>query len=345
MTMQSRLLLIGNTPSPYTRKMLALLRYRHIPHAVIWGDPKEVLQSKGVAPPKVSLLPTFLFADNEGGLQAQVDSTPIIRKLESLFDERSVLPSDPSLAFIDYLLEDFADEWCTKYMFHYRWHESKDADQAGTLLPFCIDPSMSIKQQQWAKQHFTKRQIERLYVVGSSTLTAPIIDASYRRFLCTLDEHLTHLPYLLGTRPSAADFALYGQLTQLAWFDPTPREITLALAPRVSAWTLKTEDLSGIEPSASDWLSLENAPSTLKSLLCEVGKVYVPALVANAKALAAGDTQWSLPIDGARWEQPSFAYQGKCLHWIKAEFEALSANDKTRVITLLEGTGCEPLCD
>ena len=27
---------VGVTGSPYTRKMLALLRYRHIPHQIIW---------------------------------------------------------------------------------------------------------------------------------------------------------------------------------------------------------------------------------------------------------------------------------------------------------------------
>ena len=39
------------------------------------------------------------------------------------------------LAFINYLLEDFGDEWVTKYMFHYRWYFEEDANVAGTILP------------------------------------------------------------------------------------------------------------------------------------------------------------------------------------------------------------------
>ena len=32
-------------------------------------------------------------------------------------------------------LEDFGDEWVTKYMFHYRWHFKDDIENAGNILP------------------------------------------------------------------------------------------------------------------------------------------------------------------------------------------------------------------
>ena len=129
--------LVGGTGSPYTQKMVALLRYRRVPYAITWGQPEQVCDALGVEKPKPGLLPTFLF-EEEGGLQAVTDSTPIIRRLEEMVPGRSVLPEDPALAFIDYLIEDFADEWCTKYMFHYRWHAKLDADNAGTLLPYSL---------------------------------------------------------------------------------------------------------------------------------------------------------------------------------------------------------------
>ncbi|HBP14871.1 MAG TPA: glutathione S-transferase, partial [Gammaproteobacteria bacterium] len=56
-----------------------------------------------------------------GELEAVVDSTPIIRRLESEIPGRSVIPEDPVIRFLDYLLEDYGDEWLTKAMFHYRW--------------------------------------------------------------------------------------------------------------------------------------------------------------------------------------------------------------------------------
>ena len=98
MLKKERITLIGAPPSPYTRKMIALLRYRHIPYEIIWGNPGELFQEGGafeelgIKPPKPVLLPTFIMRNEMGELQTVTDSTPIIRKLEDDFDGRSVVP-------------------------------------------------------------------------------------------------------------------------------------------------------------------------------------------------------------------------------------------------------------
>jgi hypothetical protein len=174
-------------------------------------------------------------------------------------------------------------------------------------------------------------------------VTAPVIDASYRRFLSAMEAHLAEQPYLMGQRPGASDFAIYGQLTQLVGFDPTPRTITHKLSPRAVAYTGLMEDQTGLEPTAEDWNTIETAPNTLKALLNEVGNVYAPALLANARAMEAGEKTWETEIDGSHWTQQTFNYQGKCLQWINAEYQALREADKARVDTILEGTGCEQI--
>ena len=68
--------LAGGTASPYTQKMLALLRYRRVPYAINWGQIEQACEALGVAQPKPVFMPTFFF-EEENGLKAVTDSTPI----------------------------------------------------------------------------------------------------------------------------------------------------------------------------------------------------------------------------------------------------------------------------
>ena len=332
--------LVGGTGSPYTQKMVALLCYRRLPYAVTWGIPADVCDTMGVEKPRPIFEPTFFFEEH-GETRATCDSTPIIRRLEDTYRGRSVLPSDPALAFIDYLIEDFADEWCTKYMFHYRWHAQLDADNAGTLLPLSMDVSMPADAHKEFKRYVEDRQVNRLYVVGSNDTTAAVIDASYRRFLTAMENHLGNQKFMLGNRPAAGDFGLYGQLSQLVGFDPTPRAIAHEVSPRTVAWVDLMRDQSGLEPTEQDWLSLADQPESLRGLLQEIGRMYAPAQLANAQAVEAVEKTWEAEIDGAPWSQQTFPYQAKCLRWTNERYRALSESDRANVDALLEGTGVE----
>jgi hypothetical protein len=67
---RERLALKGAPGSPYTRKMLALLRYRRIPYQFLVPNPElEAVLPKA----KVALLPTFYFPDDQGGVEPVVD--------------------------------------------------------------------------------------------------------------------------------------------------------------------------------------------------------------------------------------------------------------------------------
>jgi glutathione S-transferase len=181
--MVERIKIIGVANSPYTRKMLSILRYKHIPYEVHWGDVAAHLSQLGIEPPRPILLPTVLLKNKENVYEAVTDTTPIIRRLENDYPARNTIPEDPALSFINYLLEDFGDEWVTKYMFHYRWHFEEDADNAGTILPLSHAVNLPEDIHSDFKSIVAKRQIDRLWVVGSSDKTAALIDSSYKRFL------------------------------------------------------------------------------------------------------------------------------------------------------------------
>ena len=331
----------GAPGSPYTRKMLAYMRYRHIGYELLIGDPAT--ENLDLPKPKVELLPTFYLPNDSGEIEAVVDSTPLIRRFESEFGGRECLPSNPVLGFLNYLIEDYSDEWLTKSMFHYRWYYEPDIKKAGDILPLWRDLNMSVEQHKKISAFIADRQISRLYVVGSNDVTAPVIEASYLRFLEILGDIIAKQTFVLGSRPSSADFGIYAQLTQLAKFDPTPMALCLEKAPRVFAWTDVIDDLSGQVCEDDGWVTVDQAKEVLNPLLQEVGRTYVPALLANAKALQAGEKQMETTIDGQPWQQPSFPYQGRCLMWINEEYQKLSDSDRKQVDDILGGTGCEEM--
>lgn len=333
------LALRGAPGSPYTRKMLALLRYRRIAYRLLVSH----LAVSSLPAAKVALLPTFYFPNGEGGLDAVVDSTPIIRRLEREHPGRSVLPADPVMNFIDELLEDYGDEWLTKAMFHYRWVYAPDIDLASDIIPRWRDVSGAEELMRQQKEMFAKRQIGRLGVVGSNATTGAVIEASYVRFLNLMREHLQGQPFLMGQRPGASDFAVYGQLTQLANFDPTPTALTQRIAPRVFAWVGVMEDLSGLDADESAWTRSDTIPQTLRALLAEVGRVYVPVLLANARALLSGAPQVQAVVDGQPWVQEPFRYQGLCLKWLRESHTRLAPGPRAQVDSLLADCGCADL--
>jgi glutathione S-transferase len=329
--------IVGVPASPYSRKMRAILRYRRIPHAwVMRGSP----EGRELPRPRVDLLPQLILP---GSSEALTDSSPLIRRLESMYSGRSVIPPDPVVAFLDALIEDYADEWLTKAMFHYRWAFPPDVEQAATILPRWITPTASDAELASGGAAFRDRQVGRLAVVGSNATTAATIEASYVRLLGILDERLHSARFVMGDRPGAADFGLYGQLTQLAGFDPTSRAIALREAPRVVAWVDVVEDLSGLEVADGDWIERDEAAAVLRPLLAEIGRVYAPFLVANAAALARGAATVECTIDGRPWTQETFPYQRKCLQWLREGWESLGAGDRAAVRGIVEGTGCEAL--
>ena len=330
----------GVPASPYTRKMLSVLRYRGIPYRYIQGGHDAVTD---LPKPKVDLLPVLYFKGDDGELTAEVDSTFMIRRLENEYSGNSVIPENPALRFLDYLLEDYADEWLTKAMFHYRWRFDADAKMASEILPYSKDLTASDEEISEQTAIFRDRQINRLYGVGSNDVTAPVIEQSYERMLACLSELIKQGPFIMGKRPGTADFGFFGQLTQLAQFDPTSSASAINDAPRVHAWVSAMEDLTGLEVTDSDWRTIEDASGNLKPLFEEIGRTYIPVMLANFSAAKAGEAKVEATVEGLPWEQTTFKYQAYCVNWLREAYNDLDPEHKTSVDSVLAGTGCEAL--
>ena len=228
-------------------------------------------------------------------------------------------------------------------MFHYRWHFEDDASFAGSMLPRWGHLTSREDDLSIMNASIRDRQVKRLYVVGSNQVTAPVIEASYIRLLDILNAHIRSGPYILGERPSACDFGLYGQLTPLTHFDPTSAKICMERTPQVYAWVDVLEDLSGEIVDGSSWFTRDGLPETIIPLLKEIGRVYVPALLANAAAIESGSKVVTTTIDGQRWEQKPFPYQARCLFWVRQAYAHLDQEDRNDLNQIIAGTGIDRL--
>ncbi len=340
--MTDRQIVIGGAfSSPYSLKMRAVLRYRRIPHRWVlrnsrWDD---------IPAAPVPVIPVLAWPDGEGGYrEVLVDSSPQITRLESEFTERSLVPPDPGLAFIDFLLEDFADEWVTKAMYHYRWTYDPDIEKAGRLLPLDQDLQLTDDQAAGAHDHIIDRQVGRRALVGSTTTNLPIIEGSFERLLDILQAHLGAHDFMLGERPGRTDFALYGQLKPMLWWDPTPVALGVVRAPRAVNWIERVDDLSwwpiGDE---TGWHTVDTLAPTVHDLLAEAGSTYAPFMLANAAAIDAGHDDVVCEIHAREYRQAPFKYQRKCLAWLREEYAALDDRARSTVDGVLDGSGCEAL--
>ncbi len=147
----------------------------------------------------------------------------------------------------------------------------------------------------------------------------------------------------MGARPGASDFAFFGQLSQLAHFDPTPASIAANEAPRVVSWVSHLDDLSSLDVEHVAWPSRDETATALRPFFIEFGRVYALFLIANARALASRANEVRCEIDGLPWVQQPFPYQAKCLKWMREAREALSAADRDFVGSALKSTGADAI--
>lgn len=336
---QQVLRVAGVHGSPYTRKLVSVLRFRRLAYRfIVRGSVDDVDLP---VPPGPALLPNIVFGDDA----VMSDSTPIIQRLEETHNpgERGVYPQHNGMAFLNKLLEDYADEWQTKHMFHYRWWFKPDIIKSGRLLPLYADHTLDEESYRSRESYITKRQVARVTAVtGSSEITAPIIEESYRRIMVAMDAHFAAgNRFLFGNRPSSADFAMYGQLTCLTLIDPTPMKLAEELAPRVVGYTIFLEDASGCAVMDQDWDT--SVSPTLKAILCEAGRLYAPFMVANKAAVDRGDKEVRTVLDGKPYVANAFSYQAKCARWLQEDYGRLAPADRAFVDEAINGTGLEVL--
>lgn len=304
--------IFGSELSPYSVKVRSYFRFKDLPHEWLLRTPANQAEFQKYA--KLPLVPLVVTPEGEG----VQDSTPIIERFEKANPEPSLMPKDGTLAFLSALLEEYGDEWGNKWMFHYRWAYQPDAWSTAERIALQMMGAQGTLAVAQARAAVAERMVPRIGFVGSNEKTRPLIEASFKRALGLLEAHLANRTYVMGGRPSMADFGLWGQLYEAAT-DPTPGAIMRASSPEVVAWVRRMLQPK-VEGEFETWGTL--APTLMPLLTEEVGAWFLPWTAANAQAVTKDEKEFSIPLHGAQWTQVPQKYHARSLAEIRHKYAA-----------------------
>ena len=243
------------------------------------------LDHKGIAwelAPSVGLNQAAMAAGWNGGIPVVTlpsgemiwDSTSIICHLETVHRDRSVQPEDPTLRFLDFLLDDVNDEWFYRHAVGTRWLVEENA-AAGSL---------DIAREALTEIPLPFDEVRSL-IAASMTACLPRlgttpdnvgawVDESLVPWLTAVGAHVGEHGFLLGSRPALSDLAVFGGNAAHFTNDPWCLRLTQSTSPGVVGHTHRI--LTPSRQTEGTWFDAADPPDSLIAVLAEAGRHYLP---------------------------------------------------------------------
>ena len=224
-------ILYGWHLSYFTGKARCYLKYKGLPfvdqevslYTLAWRIPRKT---------GVQVMPVLRTPADEW-IQ---DTHLIIDRIEAEVPERSVIPDAPWQRWLAYLLEAWADEWWVPIAMHTRWSYPENYalfqhDAGRALLP-----GFPRFVQRKAVDRIARYLRSMLPAVGIRPEQNAVLEAWAHAMMAQLDTHFAAHSYLLGGRPTLADFGLVGTMYGHLGRDPWPKREMVARYPHLRAW-------------------------------------------------------------------------------------------------------------
>ena len=273
--------LYGTDFSLYTGKVRSYLIKKGIPYNEVLSTIR--VYKKFIVPRTgVRYIPVLQTPDD----QVYQDTTVIIDQLEKKFPEPSIYPSTPMQRLVSLLLETYGDEWLVIPAMHYRWGY-QDINQPFVYQNFgkVIAPYAPKFIRGRLGKKIGSRFKSMLSSLGICEKTIPAIEQSYEQLLADLDTHFLEHNYLIGGRPSIADFGFIGPLYAHCYRDPYAGKYMRENAPCVCQWI---ERMNHSKIVAEEFIQGDEIPDTLLPILKRMVKEQLPVLLDTDRRLA----QW-----------------------------------------------------
>ncbi|WP_370263342.1 glutathione binding-like protein [Limnobacter sp.] len=249
------------------------------------------------------------------------DTTLIIPYLENLHTDSSVLPNTPLMLFVAQFLEDFGDEWLWRPALAHRWANALDARLMGQRLALGMMRDVPLPTPLRRLVITTRQRMHFLWGDGFNRRTGQRILSQYTDCLAVLQPLFAAQPFVLGQRPSLADYGLFGSMFRHFFCDPTPAGIMRTQAPAVHEWVARMWNLRLSHFNAQPWptgIAAECLP--LLQLACEE---FLPYMALNEEAWLASQKNFSFTNRGVSIAVPTQRYRAWRYQRLRTRYQAL----------------------
>ena len=339
--MSDSYIIYGARASYFTQKMLGIFRYKEIPHEYrqktlfISGEIEKAAGTR--------LIPVVKTPDQD----YIFDTTPIALEMDKIFPGSDLLPSEAVPRITARIIEDFLDEWFTRFVMNFRWFHAADCEHSGDsiardLIGVELDTKLMPEQktlyetarstlETWAKATAEK--------VGAGDYDSQHCLREFESIVILMEDHFSRYDYFLGERPSLPDFTLYGALHAHLLFDPTPRSLLQQKAPALVRFYNRMH-----KARASDhkrhWPSTQGMPPTLNAFLMEISTRFHLFLRKNHDAIQAGEDMVLIDFGYGDRNFAVRKYVEKCRLQIEGEIWALAEEERVAVKNYIDTVGC-----
>ncbi len=285
------------------------------------------------------------------------DSSDIIDRMEEQFAARPVVPSTPVQKFAAYLLEAWGDEWWIPIAMHTRWSYAENYPLFEREAGAHLLPGFPRWVQRRAAGFVAGNLRGMLQRVGVRSEQFQLLNDWTAQMCDLLDAHFARVPYLLGERPTLADFSLVGTMYGHLGRDPWPKRVMVAPRPALRDWIDRMAASPPLDPGAALLADDAIAP-TLEPILRAIFAQFVPMVEQINVQLTALLRDWPLgkpvprsladveiPIGNAVLRRAALPYTLWMVQRVLDVYAALPLHEQANVASWLVSLGGERLLE
>lgn len=329
--------------SPYSYKVMTFMNYKGIAYKKVRATLDELTWADKVA--GQSIVPLMLAPDG----QVMQDSTPIMLELEKKFPAVTTVPSDSRLAFIMWLIEEFSDEYMPRIHMHTRWGNAQNQNTVSHRIARSFTfGSVDVDTRSLAPVLLHRQSGFDKHIGLEADAARVSMDQQIEDLLAILEPHFLEHQFLLGFKPSMADFAVYGSLKVHLYDDPQSNEIMETKAPRTCNWLQTITDLGDVRGSAGqtefgDWIDFDQGlPESLQALLAFIAKTYIPFAASGAAACVKREKSFEAEVYGVKTSFSAHQYRAWSFEQLQLRYESLPEGDKAALESSLLAASVMP---